>query len=133
MTQTPTSFIGEIVAKLSRGDTRLWRNNTGDGWVGKVIHREPGSITLEHPRVLHAGLCNGSSDLIGLRTIVITQEMVGRKVAVFTGIEAKLGSGRESEDQAAFRQFICRAGGLAGVAYTVEEAEAILRGAIPPT
>lgn len=133
MTKTPTEFIGEIVAKLSRGDTRLWRNNCGDGWVGKVIHREPGSITIAHPRVLHAGLCNGSSDLIGLRTIVITPEMVGRRVAIFTGIEAKLGSGRESDDQTAFREFICRAGGLAGVARTVEEAETILRGATPPT
>lgn len=123
---TPTEFLGDLVAKLSRGDTRLWRNNVGEGWVGKTIYRDKTTITLQHPRVLHAGLCVGSSDLIGLRTIIITPEMVGQKIAVFAGIEGKLGTGRATRDQRAFIDYVKSAGGLAGTAGSIDEARAIL-------
>jgi hypothetical protein len=60
----------------STGATRLWRNNTG-------------TLRDQHGRPVSFGLCKGSADLIGYRTITITPEMVGQQVAVFTSIEVK--------------------------------------------
>lgn len=52
----------QILKNVSRGTTRLFRNNTGQGWTGSHIIRTPGSITIYDPRPLSAGLVKGSSD-----------------------------------------------------------------------
>jgi hypothetical protein len=64
----------ELVA--SRFRTRLFRNT-----VGRLQDRFGRWITY--------GLGVGSSDLIGYQVRIITPEMVGQKVAVFTAIEVK--------------------------------------------
>jgi len=114
----------EIAASANRG--RLFRNNTGQGWVGDARH-EGTTVTLRNARPLHAGLCTGSSDLIGWTTVDITPDMVGRKVAVFTAVEVKNGSDRASKAQKAFIAAVKAQGGIAGVARTVEDAEAVLK------
>ena len=104
----------EILLAVGRGDTRLFRNNVGTGWQGNP------------PRPLRAGLCKGSSDLIGWRSIEITPDMVGQKVAVFLAIECKATKGgRVSVDQQRFIDAVQDAGGIAGVARNVEEAARI--------
>ncbi len=68
------------------------------------------------------GLCPGSSDLIGYRTVVITPDMVGEKIAQFVAVEVKTpkkGS-RESEKQFLFRQRVSERGGLAVVTRSVD-------------
>jgi hypothetical protein len=57
----------------STGQTRLFRNNTG-------------TLRDQHGRPVSFGLCKGSADLIGYRTITITPEMVGQQVAVFASL-----------------------------------------------
>ena len=99
---------------LGRGLVRLWRNNTG-------------ALKDQQGRMVTFGLCKGSSDLIGWRSITITQDMVGRQLAVFTAIEVK-DKGRPTPEQLAFIDVVRKAGGLAGVARSVEEAQAILDG-----
>ena len=71
------------------------------------------------------GLCKGSSDLIGWRSLTITPDMVGQTVAVFAAIEVK-DRGAPTPEQLHFIAQVQAAGGLAGVARTVAEAEAIL-------
>ena len=71
------------------------------------------------------GLCKGSSDLIGWRSLTITPDMVGQTVAVFAAIEVK-DRGTPTPEQLHFIAQVQAAGGLAGVARTVAEAEAIL-------
>jgi hypothetical protein len=127
--QASADFLNEVIAKCSRGPVRLFKNVVGMGYIGKVVHREPGLITLAHPRVLHAGLAVGSPDLVGFKVVTITPEMVGAKIAVFAGIEAKLGEDRERKEQKAFRAFLTSAGAIAGVAGTIEDAQAILSAA----
>jgi hypothetical protein len=71
------------------------------------------------------GLCKGSSDLIGWRSTTITPEMVGQQLAVFTAIEVK-DRGTPTPEQLHFIAQVQAAGGLAGVARSVDEAKAIL-------
>jgi hypothetical protein len=76
---------------------------------------------------LRAGLCLGSSDSIGLSSRLILPEHVGRRVAVFSAVEFKAATG-PTPDQVNFIQTVCSLGGLAGLARSVEEAQAIVLG-----
>lgn len=105
---------------------KLFRNNTAQGWVGKVTHRTSTHITLEDYRPLHAGLVVGSSDLIGWKETTITPDMVGKKVAIFTAIECKGPRGRTSPEQANFVRAVLNAGGIAGIARSPDDARFII-------
>lgn len=111
-----TAHQRRILLALSRGDVRLFRNNVG-------------VATFEGGERVAYGLCPGSSDLIGWRSVLVTPEMVGRRLAVFVAVEAKTESGRLTGRQRNFLEAVQRAGGIAGVSRTVDEATAILAGA----
>lgn len=98
---------------LSRGPVRLWRNN-----CGTLLDRQG--------RPVQFGLCKGSSDLIGLRSITIGPEHVGQQLAVFAAIEVKSATGRATTEQQAFIDTVAGMGGLAGVARSVGDAAGIL-------
>ena len=98
-----------IRAKTSIGDTRLWRNNTG-------------TLRDSNGRPVQFGLCKGSADLIGWKTVTVTPEMVGQRVAVFTSIEVKTATGRMRPEQQQWLEVVQAAGGIAGVARSVEDA-----------
>jgi hypothetical protein len=103
-----------IRLQLSRGEVRLWRNNTG-------------TLLDRQGRPVHFGLCKGSADLIGLRSITVCPEHVGQRLAVFAAIEVKSATGRATPEQLAFIDLVHQMGGLAGVARSVGEAAAHLR------
>lgn len=105
-----------------------FRNNTGTGWQGKTERGKFGALIIREPRPLDAGLCKGSADLIGWRSIVITPDMVGRRVAIFAAVEVKARSGRLTAEQRAFLEAVWRAGGIAGVARSEAEAVALAEG-----
>jgi hypothetical protein len=94
---------------LSRGPVRLYRNNTG-------------TLRDQHGRPVTFGLAVGSADLIGWTTRTITPDMVGQQVAVFTSIEVKSASGRLRPEQRQWLEAVQAAGGIAGVARSVEDA-----------
>jgi hypothetical protein len=93
----------------SRGNCRLFRNNTG---TLRDINGRP--VTF--------GLCKGSADLIGWRSVTITPEMVGQQIAVFASIEVKAATGRVKPEQQQWLDAVQAAGGIAGVARSVEDA-----------
>jgi hypothetical protein len=99
----------EIRLAISHGDTRVFRNNTG-------------TLRDQHGRPVSFGLAKGSADLIGWRTVVVTPEMVGQQVAVFTSIEVKTPTGRLRPEQQQWLDAVQAAGGIAGVARSVEDA-----------
>lgn len=72
-------------------------------------------------------LCPGSSDLIGWTPVVITPDMIGKTVAVFTAIEVKVDAKKASGNQADFIKAVAAAGGIAGVARSEYDAELIMR------
>jgi hypothetical protein len=97
-----------------KGDCRLFRNNTG-------------TLKDANGRPVQFGLCKGSADLIGWRTITITPDMVGRQVAVFTSIEVKTPTGRVRPEQQQWLKAVQAAGGVGGIARSVEDAQAIVK------
>lgn len=121
-----------ILLALQSTTARLFRNNTGTGWVGESVKRwrdEAGNeyLTLKNPRPLHAGLVKGGGDYIGWTATEITPEMVGQSVAVFTSIETKRSrSARRTPEQKHFCETVKEAGGRAGFATTPQEALTII-------
>jgi hypothetical protein len=93
-----------------RPDLRLFRNQ-----VGQLPDPRTG-------RPVQFGLARGSADLIGWRTVTITPEMVGQRIAVFTSIEVKTATGRLAPTQQQWLHAVRAAGGVAGVARSVGDA-----------
>lgn len=99
----------------TRPDLRIFRNQ-----VGSLPDPRTG-------RLVQFGLAKGSADLIGWRTITITPEMVGQRIAVFTSLEIKTPTGRLAPAQRAWMGAVLKAGGIAGVARSVTDAFAIVQ------
>ena len=95
-------------------DARIFRNQ-----VGSLPDPRTG-------RLVTFGLARGSADLIGWRSVTITQAMVGSRIAVFTSIEVKTPTGRVRPEQQAWLAVVQGAGGLAGIARSVTDAQALL-------
>lgn len=104
----------------------LFKNNRGKGWFGKGVKLDDGSVIIRAPRWLEFGLINGASDSIGWTPKVITADMVGKTVAVFTGIDGKFGKDVSSEEQEIFVANVRRDGGIAGFAHSEEEARELV-------
>lgn len=93
----------------SRADIRLFRNNVG------VLQDKNGQY-------VQYGLCPGSADLIGWKSVEITPQMIGERVAVFTAIEVKSLTGKLSTAQRNFLAAVGLAGGIGEVASSIEDA-----------
>ena len=97
-----------------RSDVRLFRNNTG---------------TLPDPRTgrpIQFGLARGSADLIGIKQVTITPDMVGQTIGVFTSIEVKTPTGRVTPQQRNWLTMVRKLGGIAGIARSIRDANEIL-------
>jgi hypothetical protein len=95
----------------SRNDCRLFRNH-----VGKLQDAKGKWHSF--------GLCPGSGDLIGWKSVVVQPEDVGKTIAVFLSIEVKSEKGVVRSDQKAWKEAVLRHGGIAIVARSAEEAKA---------
>lgn len=100
-----TDIMRAIQVKASERGWKLFRNNIG-------VCRDP---------KMRFGLCKGSSDLVGWRSVTITPEMVGSKVAVFVAREVKTAKGIMSKEQAAFLKQLIRDGGDGAIARGVDD------------
>lgn len=94
----------------TRADCKIFRNQ-----VGSLPDPRTG-------RLVTFGLARGSADLIGWRTLTITPEMVGQRIAVFTSIEVKTPTGRLAPAQKHWLHAVRTAGGCAGIARSVADA-----------
>lgn len=125
--------------------SRLFRLNTGKGWVSNlgpkgVQWMADGSLRIQAPRPMPLGFgmpngnpVVGACDLPGWTEVVITPSMVGCKVAVFTSMETKRTSGgRTSPDQMNWQGQVTAAGGIAGVVSSAQEAVALVKSYHPP-
>jgi hypothetical protein len=94
----------------TQSDLRLFRNQ-----VGQLPDPRTG-------RPVQFGLARGSADLIGWKSVLITPEMVGQRVAVFTSIEVKTPTGRIKPVQRNWQSTVQDAGGIAGIARSIADA-----------
>jgi hypothetical protein len=120
-----------ILLAHGSGDVRLFRNNVGTGWAGQatritagninaIAHTlRPGDVIIRNARPLHAGLCVGSSDLIGYRRV--------DGLAQFVALEVKSATGRPTTEQTRFLDHITSAGGCAAIVRSVDDADSVLR------
>ena len=81
---------------------------------------------LRTGRPVQFGLAKGSSDLIGFKTIEVTPDMIGQKLAVFTSIEVKTAKGKLTPMQHNWLSCVSKAGGITGVARSVQDAIQII-------
>jgi hypothetical protein len=106
--------IREAVKRMTL--VELYRNNRG-------------SIRLESGGRLTYGVGpDGAADWLGYKSVTITPEMVGNQIAVFVAIEAKRPGAHARDDQQKFLSRVAIAGGIAGVAHSADELEALLKG-----
>lgn len=80
---------------------------------GRLFRNNVGLFETKDGRKVRTGLCVGSSDTIGWTELVVTPEMVGKKVAVFTSIEIKTKGTRTTALQRNWLQAVNTAGGIA--------------------
>ena len=113
------NLINERLSNL-KSNERLFRINAGMGWIAAkkdtlIKKNKDGSTTvlLKKARPFW-GAPEGWLDLCGWTEIVITPDMVGKNVAVFTFEEGKTGNLKieKGSMQEKFRDLIIRMGGI---------------------
>lgn len=109
MAETETSIVQKTLLALQRLPLRVWRNNTGQAWMGKAMPLKAGQvITARHGDVLIRGAhpvrfgLPGSSDVLGL---------VGPS-GRFLAVECKTLKGEQHEQQEKFQAMVERFGGV---------------------
>ena len=108
---TETSLVRQLLLHSSTLGARLFRNNVG-------------RLRTADGRYVQYGLCVGSSDVIGWTPVMVTPEMVGRTLAVFTAFECKVGRNTTTVEQGAFLSVVKHAGGIAAVVRRLADADA---------
>lgn len=122
-------LLKKFMLEYSKIGSRLFRANSGMAWTGRTAGPErsistvvlqPGDIVIRQARPFH-GMIEGTPDLIGWTVVKITQEMVGRSVAVYTGFEVKTEGVRTTSKQAAFIRTVNNHGGIAAIVRKLED------------
>lgn len=98
---TETQLQAKILKELgSLPNCRLFRNNVGKAYRGKIIKRTADTITIKNPYLIKYGLSVGSGDLIGI--------LDGK----FLSVEVKGPRGRPSPDQISWCNMVNDQGGI---------------------
>jgi len=129
MANSEKKLLNELQLYASKNNARLFRCNTGRGWIGKTtgpaqscttVTLNAGDVVIRKARPFHTGWPKGTSDLIGLTRVTITEELLGRTLAVFTAIEAKTPNVRATKEQKLFIQAIQTLGGISAIAKNID-------------
>lgn len=92
----------------------------------KLFRNQVGKYLLADGRWLSSGLCVGSPDLVGWLPVTITPDMVGQRLAVFVGVEAKGPRGVVSPGQSRFLAALAADGAIQLVAWSTADLERVL-------
>lgn len=118
MAANEKDIINEILLRASERGHRLFRQNVGKGWVGKSRSSrglQGDIVTITGARPLIAGLCTGSSDVVGWSA-----------AGKFVAFEVKTPGVRATPEQKAFIAAAAACGCIAAVVYSADEALALL-------
>ncbi len=120
--QAETKVRNDILVADSEAGHLVFQNPTSKAWVGKYVSYKDGRVILDFAQPINAGLCVGSSDIIGITSVVITPDMVGKTVGVFTAEEVKTATGRERPEQKHFGAAVVERGGIYGIVRSPQDA-----------
>ncbi len=129
---TEADIMRRLQKLASTLGARLFRQNAGQAWVGKVergpgtVQIGPGDIVIRNARAFHAGH-PGIADLGGWRPVVITADMIGSVIAQRLEVEVKTARGRATDEQRAWIDAVNRAGGRAGIARDDDDRAALVK------
>lgn len=116
MATAETAIVADTLLKTSPLGARLAKNVRGLFY------------TLDKRTKTMAGLqVPGSGDLVGPTQVVVTRDMVGKKIAVYTELEVKTPTGRVADNQHDRMKFIQEIGGISGVIRSADEAVKIIQ------
>lgn len=126
-------LMRRLQARASTLGARLFRQQVGMAWIGRVEQGYPGrlvtlgsgDVVVRKARPFRAGV-EGMSDLGGWVPVVVTADMVGSTVAVYAQVEVKTDKGRASPEQLAWIEAVSKAGGRAGIARNDDDLTGIL-------
>lgn len=105
-----TKLLKESLVELGKrfATGRFFRNEVGEGWFFPPWMRV---FNQEDKRYLVYGLSPDTPDIVGFTVKEITLDMVGQKVAVFTGYEIKTGDAVQTSGQKNFQKILESMGG----------------------
>jgi len=128
MKKNEADLQNEIRLYISQNNlATMFRANVGAGWTGNKVQTYPDHVTIYQPRRFTTGLPPGFPDLVGFKTVTITPDMVGKTIAVFTGLEIKTKTGRVRSDQTTMLQHLIHAGARAGIVRSSVDVDEILK------
>lgn len=105
----------------------MFRANSGKAWTGNQVQRyRDGSILIKDPRPF-LGMVSGFSDLVGVSEVLITEDMVGKKVGIAVFAEVKTLKGKARDDQERFLSAMKSRGAKAGIVRSVEEFKSLVK------
>lgn len=105
-----TKLLKETLIELGKkASAFFFRNEVGAGWFFPPWEKV---FNPEDKRYLVYGLAPDTPDIVGFQSIVITQEMVGQRIAQFTGYEIKTGDAVQTAGQKNFQKVLETAGGV---------------------
>lgn len=126
--RSETAVGADIVLSASYSGNVLWRNNVGalKDVTGRPVRYGLANMSKKTNEKIK------SSDKIGITKVVITPDMVGQVVGVFTAIEDKKEgwkyreSDKRAKAQKKFHDIVLEKGGYAGFATCVEDYRKII-------
>lgn len=99
-----------------------FRANVGTAWRGREYIKKGRNLTIIDAVPLSTGLPKGFSDLFGATPVLITPDMVGKTLPIFTVMEVKTATGRLRKEQAHFLEFMGSINAISGVVRSVDDA-----------
>ena len=109
-------------------DLQFFRANVGCGWIANhYTVNNNGTITLDTPRWFNTGLPKGFPDLFGYKSLIITPDMVDKRIAQFAFAEVKRIGGKLSKEQAQWIKLFKQDGAIGDVVYSPEGALKLFR------
>jgi hypothetical protein len=117
-----TDILHRVMLRATQVGMRVFRNNVGMAWLGKAERNDashpvtatihPGDVVVRHAKPVKFGIGGeGGSDLIGIKEVTITTEMVGTTIGQFVALEVKTSKGKVKPSQINFLSFVTSMGG----------------------
>ena len=100
MRNQETNIMNKYLLHFSGAGAMVWRNNTG----------KFRSMT-DPQRIVSVGQV-GSADIIGVKPVTITADMVGKVIGQAIAIEVKTPTGKQSQEQKNWQQAFENHGGI---------------------